>query len=108
MTSSVTPPTVGYARPVAVPTMTAAGFQPQSGDSLLQGWSFAETTGGATASIIIFDGNDTTGTPIAFVNLQPSESTRDVMAGLGIQCRTGVWVQVVAGTARGSVWLVDI
>lgn len=88
--------------------VTTTGNAPLSGDSLLCGWSFAETTGTAGATLVLWDGSDTTGQQIAFVNLAAGETTRDTLPFPGIYCTRGLFVQVVTGSVQGVVWTRDV
>lgn len=101
-------PLTRFARPVAVPVLTATGAPVFSGDCILTGWSFVETTGTGTAVVEIYDGNSAVGTLVACINLQASESTRDLMSKWGLEMRVGTFVNVVSGTVKGSLWVVDL
>lgn len=74
------------------------------GMALLRGWSFREDNGGAPAAVDIYDGTSTTGTLIATITLTAGESTRDPVPDSGIACPAGIFVNVTAGTIRGSIW----
>lgn len=79
-----------------------------AGDSLVTGWSFQETTGAATAEVWLIDGNDANGNPFAFITLQAGQSVRDLTAYWGINVTIGLFLRVVSGSIRGSVWAVDV
>lgn len=73
---------------------------------VLTGWSLAEQTGAASASVRIMDGRDAGGVPAALVNLNPSESVRDSTGLHGLTFDTGVTIDVINGTVSGVVWAV--
>lgn len=71
------------------------------------GWSFAETTGTAGASVRIHDGATAQGEVFARINLQPNESVRDWYIPKGIRSFTGrIFIEVIAGSVEGVIyWL---
>jgi hypothetical protein len=71
---------------------------------VLRGFSFAETTGTARASLVLRDGFGDTGQIIAVLTLAAGESTRDWF-GEGIAFSTGLYVDRRTGTTEGSVWV---
>jgi hypothetical protein len=73
----------------------------------LIGWSIAETTGTAGATIRLWDGRNTTAEQFTRINLQPNESVRDWFIPRGIRCFTGaVFLQVIGGSVEGVVYWV--
>lgn len=73
----------------------------------LLGWSIAETTGTAGATIRLFDGANASGEQFTRINLQANESVRDWFIPKGIRCFTGrIFLQVISGSVEGVVyWL---
>lgn len=71
------------------------------------GWSFAETTNAAGATIRIHDGNQVSGEVFARINLGANESVRDWYIPKGIRCFTGrIFLEVVSGSVEGVIyWL---
>lgn len=92
-------------RPIPVPA-SATSRVLATGLWIVTGWSFKETTGGAAATLELYDGRDLNSTQIAEINLSAGESTRDLTAGNGIACQTGIYVARLTGTFKGSVWAV--
>lgn len=66
------------------------------------GFSMYETSGTATAKVLIYDNTSATGTLLDPVTLAPGES-RGEHYPLGLQAATGIYVQVVSGSIGGSV-----
>jgi hypothetical protein len=88
---------------------TAAGSSVDiiQGGGVLLGWALEETTGAATARVVVGDGN-VAGVPaqiIAPVRLAANESNREYPPG-GIVFRRSVTLQVTAGSVAGAVWLI--
>jgi len=77
-----------------------------NGPCQLYGWSIAETTGAATASLNLRDGGDANSPKIALVNLLAAESTRDWFSGPGLWCQTGVFVDWISGSIDLTLYLV--
>lgn len=92
------------ARTTPIPT-TTAGYLLVAGASLLAGWSFIETTGGAPAELALYDGAGTNGALIADIALAAGESTRDLIPAPGLAVHTSLYLDVVSGSIRGAVWL---
>ena len=90
---------------IPIPT-TTTDLSLLGGASVLTGWSFIETTGAAAAELQLFDGSSTTGALITDISLTQGQSTRDLMCANGVQIRFGLFMHVVAGSVRGSVWAV--
>lgn len=92
------------ARTVPVPAGAASQLL-VAGASIVTGWSWTETTGGASAELALYDGNGNNGALIADITLTQGESTRDLIALTGIGIRTGLYLDVVSGSIRGAVWV---
>lgn len=71
---------------------------------IVTGWAFKETTNSAGASFNIVDGQDNTGGIVAPITLNTNESIRDLTGPGGLAFRSGVFIHVVSGSVRGSVW----
>lgn len=67
-----------------------------------------ETTGSAAAAVEVIDGNDGNGLLVSHITLQPGQSMRDTTGFMGLYFRTGVYVNVLSGSVKGSIWGVDI
>jgi hypothetical protein len=94
---------------IAVPFgPTGASFLPLTGDVLLAGWSVAESTGAAVASLDIFDGTDATGSLLASIRLAANESVQDSLPQPGVDAKVGLFVRVNAGSVIGALWLRDL
>lgn len=94
--------------PDIMPVPSNGTGTPIDGDVILAGFAFAEATGAAPATVDLIDGNGAAGTFIARVNLLASESVRESLPYPGVHCRTGLFVNVVAGAVLGSVWVIDL
>lgn len=79
----------------------------QVGDYFLYGWAVLETTGAAGALIELFDGSDVNSPSIVPIALKAGESSRDWLGAPGITLDRGLFVSVLSGTVRGSVWIGD-
>lgn len=74
-------------------------------DTLLLGWALRNTSATIAAQLDLYDGLDPTGQPIAPITLVGNESTRDYPPAPGILCRRGLYVDAVAGSVAGVVWV---
>jgi hypothetical protein len=83
----------------------SASAQIQVGDFYLAGFSLLETTGAAGALVELFDGSDTNSPSVAPIALKASESTREWFGVPGITLDRGLFLSVLSGAVRGSVWL---
>lgn len=92
------------ARVVPLGTITA-DVTPITGAGILFGYSFTETTGSAVAQVQLFDGTGTGGAFITNITLLASESTRDWLGMPGLAFLNALYVDVVAGSVSGSVWV---
>lgn len=93
------------AQPINLGTLTG-DLLVSAGETIVHGWSFVETTGGAGAEIQLWDGPVGTGTLVVDVTLTGGESTRDWLAGAGIGTSSDLTAHVVSGSVGGSVWIV--
>ena len=71
--------------------------------SLVNGFSFTETSGTASASVQLISGATATGVLVATVNLAPSESAREYIPWPFILFKYGIFVVVASGAITGSV-----
>lgn len=76
------------------------------GASVLFGWTWIETTGSAVANVELYDGSGTNGALIVPVALNSGESTRDLWGHPGLGVQTGLFLHVVSGSVKGSLWIV--
>lgn len=90
-----------------IPTITA-GQQVYLGPAVLYGWAFEETTTSAVARLNLYDGTANTGKLVVPISLSADQSTRDYLPGNGVEIRTGVFLDVTAGSIDGSVWIVPL
>lgn len=74
----------------------------------LYGWSFEETTGAAVAQLELIDGSSDSGDRIVPITLLANESTRDWLGRPGIQITRGVYLKVVAGSVRATIWYLGL
>lgn len=96
----------GLFLPIKVPLTVAPNtFPPVGGELRLGGWSFLETTGAAVALIELWDGGASGGETVATIALAAGASADRPCPGLGILIRSGLTVNVLAGSVRGSVWV---
>jgi len=82
-------------------------IQAITGDVYLYGWALLDTTGAALARLELYDGYDANSLLIAPVNLLASESSREWFGDPGLTCERGIFVNVLAGSVRGSIFLGD-
>ena len=71
----------------------------------LMGWALVETTGAAVAAAELYDGNDATGQSLLPVTFQANESVRDWFGTQGILCQRGLYLNVTAGSVRGTLFV---
>lgn len=83
---------------------TSADVQLLTGLYVLRGWSVFETTGAAAASAILRDGAGTTSPIVAAVNLAQGTSATNTTGTGGLLIRTGLFLDMTAGSLSGSVW----
>jgi hypothetical protein len=84
--------------------ISTGGIQVIGGMALLRGWSFREDNGGAPAAVDIYDGTGDNGTLVATITLTAGQSTRDPVPDSGIACPSGIFLNIIAGHIRGSIW----
>lgn len=94
--------------PVAVPATGTSGPFALSGDVLIGGWSFVESTGAGSAAFDLVDGGDVNGGLLAAITLDPGQSIRDILPGKGVILRTGLFIKILSGAIRGSIWVADV
>jgi hypothetical protein len=90
------------------PYPASATGQVTGGEAMIVGWSFRETTGTVAATIEIFDGGDAGGQLVASISLAPGQSVRDLTGVIPVLVRSGLFLNLVSGTIRGSMWIVDL
>jgi hypothetical protein len=83
---------------------SAAG-QIVSGHAVLGGFSFTESSGAAPATIELFDGFTTGSQRLFRRTLDPGQSFSDWPSGPGVHCRRGIFLNVIAGTIVGTVYV---
>lgn len=71
----------------------------------LVGFALRETSGAASAVVVIRDGADATGAVLAPVTLGPGESVRDWFGPAGVNIAAGCFVHIVSGAVEGAVYL---
>jgi hypothetical protein len=90
--------------PIQIPT-TAVSVAVVGKACLLVGWSFEETTGGATAALEVRAGDSTSGAFVAGVALASGGASTDATCNEGILCESGVGVTRLSGSFKGAVWV---
>lgn len=70
----------------------------------LYGFSLTETTGQTSAAVQLRDGGDANGALVSDISLVPAESTRDWYGQPGIRIESGLFLSVLSGAVRGSIW----
>lgn len=85
---------------------TTATARLVGGASVLLGWSLLETTGGATATATLYDGEQNNGQTVAAISLLAGQSTRDWLGVPGLLCERGLTLVVSSGSVSGAVWVV--
>ena len=78
-----------------------------TGTGILLGFSFAETAG-AAAQLTVNDGPDDTYPEILRVNFAANGYTQGTCGPAGVLIRTGLFVEILSGTAEGSLWLLPV
>lgn len=91
---------VGANQAVSVP-VTAANTLISSSPCVLLGWSLAEATGAAVASVEFVTG----GNPVGESRLAAGASDTHSIAGGGIYIRSGLTMNVLAGSVKGAVYI---
>lgn len=108
----MTNPEVGEGLP-AIRTVPFAGNAASNlteleGGVLLLGWSIIETSGVSPVTLNIVNGGDNNGEVIAPISLTAGQSTRDLVPNPGLLIDKALTVVIVAGAARGSLWVRDL
>lgn len=93
------------ARTIAVATRTTDTLL-IGGAGIITGWSWVEPTNAAGAAFDLYDGQNATGTLLASITLLQNESTRDLIAGAGLEFRQGLYLDILSGSVKGAVWIV--
>lgn len=96
---------LGPYRPIAF-AATAADVSPWSGAAILGGWSLTETAG-AAASLQIINGAAADGAVVVDVPLTANGTDKFAVTG-GLFLSVGVTVHRVAGTFRGTLWVLPV
>lgn len=72
---------------------------------ILTGFSFREAAGTpALAQLELFDGADNTGGLVSAIAIAASGSVQVGQGIEGVICQQGLFLSMIAGTVRGSVW----
>lgn len=74
----------------------------------LYGWSLAEAGGTDPATVVLYDGASNNGNLIAPIGLLANGSTFAWLGQPGLRVRQGVYLDLVAGTVFGSIWVVGL
>lgn len=89
--------------PITLGILTAGQGSGSTNNQLLYGYAFTETTGATPAEVQLINGNDARGEIVFDLQLTAGQSVRDVFPLLGLAFDAGVWVQVVSGTVRATI-----
>lgn len=89
---------------VSIPA-TSTRFLFAQGPVRLMGWALTESTGAAAAACELYDGNDATGQSLAPIQLGTNESIRDWFGAHGILAERGLYLNVTAGSVRGTLFV---
>ena len=71
---------------------------------LFFGWSVRETAG-AAATVELYDGSNATGRFVAAIALAANGAETDPGPDGGLLCESGLYLNVVSGSAKVSAWL---
>lgn len=96
----------GLAWPAIEPNNANSTGMVASGELLLAGFSFRETSGGFSAALDLFDGFNIGGQFLASVALTPGQTIRDRLPGPGVHCEAGLFMNLISGTVIGACWVV--
>lgn len=95
--------------PLPVAFSTAAGSaQLVSTACLLLGGSALETSGAAAASVVLHDGSDDTGPPVAHLGMAAGLAQAVTVPPPGIMCKNGLFAAKTAGVASGVAWIIPL
>lgn len=87
---------------------TAADVQAYTGEAVLMGWTWTETTGSASAELSIIDGTANSAPEVCDITLSSGQSTRDSITGNGLYIMTGLRIHRVSGTFKGTLWFLPV
>jgi hypothetical protein len=87
---------------------TTVGGQFITRECRLYGWAFEETTGSAPAKCDLYDGTTTGGQTIVPITLLANESTRDIWGKPGIVVGNGIFLNVLSGSVRATVYVLPL
>lgn len=91
--------------PLTVPVTTGPGSrQLEQGPGRLCGWSLLETSGAAAVIAELYDGMDVSAQLLAVIAVPAGSSTPFSMDGVGVEFRSGLFLNVISGSVRGAVW----
>lgn len=83
---------------------TSADVQLLTGLFVLRGWSMNETTGSAVATAVLRDGTSTSAPSVASIALASAGAASQWLSGNGVLLRTGLFLDITAGSAAGTIW----
>ena len=89
--------------PVTEPLPFAGTGPVGTGNMIVAGFTLAETSGAAPASVEFWDGSAAGSIFLGRRNLLASESITDELPR--VRCRTGVFVNVLAGAITGALYV---
>lgn len=92
-------------RPIAA---TSSDVQLLTGLFVLRGFVLTESTGAAVATAVLRDGTSTSGVAVAPVNLLQGTTFGLWMADTGTLVRTGLYLDMTAGSMAGTVWFTPV
>lgn len=96
-----------WARMLPVPA-TVADVAISNTQEIIVGWSFVETTGLAPATVQLLDGVDSGGVGGIEIALSTGQSATENTGGWCLRFSRGVFLNVITGSVRGSVWVADL
>lgn len=95
--------------PTTLPILTTAASVALIGrECRVYGFSLIETTGAAPANVQIFDGAGPGGSDAIEIALTAGQSTRDWYGAPGLRFQTGAYLNVLAGSVRGALWVMGL
>lgn len=94
------------AQSLVIPPTSVGGIALVGGRGVIVGYAFRESTNGAVADFDVLDGQTAAGNPLIPFTLDPHESDRQWFGGGGILFQNGLFVNVIAGTIRGTVYVI--
>jgi|ERR1044072_3123782 len=84
---------------------TAASASLTTGRNVIKGMTIREVAGTPAAARINIRDGSVSGPILLAINLVASESVRDWFAPDGIRVNTGIYLQVLAGTVEGAIYI---